>query len=211
MWYECAGGTCAATMIGLHSPTPGRSIEEEYLLALGLSIALFILWLLVGAAMLTVLRVPGPSLRNMLLAPAVGLAVTLLAVFLVSRGGVPLDRAALPLALLAFCVASMLVWRRRQSFPLRSYAVFPVVLLVALLATGRPMLEFGFDWVSYSNDDMANYTLAAQRILTHGFFDIPRADELVTGRDYSLAYWFFNLGVRPGAEMLTAWVSGLKI
>jgi hypothetical protein len=179
------------------------------LLALGLSIALFALWLVVGLAVLSALRPSGHLVGIVLLAPAIGLAVVLLCVFLASRGGIPLGVAALPLAALPLVAALATLWRTRPSLPFRQYAPFVIVLLVALLATGRPMLEFGFDWVSYSNDDMANYTLAAQRIVTHGFFDIPGAAELVTGQDYSLAYWFFNLGVRPGAEMLTAWVSGL--
>jgi hypothetical protein len=179
------------------------------LLALSLSIGLFLFWLVVGTALLSLLRVSGAPLKNLLLAPAAGFAVVLLTVFLVSRGGVPLGIGALPLALGIALVSVGVLWRMRSPIAFRSYLPFTLILFGALFATGRPMLEFGFDWLSYSNDDMANYTLAAQRLVSHGFFEIPRAEELVTGRDYTLAYWFFNLGIRPGAELLIAWVSGL--
>ena len=50
---------------------------------------------------------------------------------------------------------------------------YGVVLAFALVATGRPMFKYGFDWVSYCNDDMANYALAADWFYHHGYYDLP--------------------------------------
>ena len=45
--------------------------------------------------------------------------------------------------------------------PLAEYGPFALIFVLGLLVTCRPMLEFGFDWVSYANPDMAHYTLGA--------------------------------------------------
>ncbi|MDB5295338.1 MAG: hypothetical protein JWO31_1321, partial [Phycisphaerales bacterium] len=84
---------------------------------------------------------------------------------------------------------------------------FLAVLVGAAFLTGRPMLNYGFDWLSFCNDDMANYTLAADRFLNHGFLETPSAAELVRGEDYSLTYWFFHVPsmVRAGCELMIAW------
>lgn len=179
------------------------------MLALGLTLAIFVFWTVTGLAVLRTLRTTENVYQEILLAPVTGFAVVLLTVFLVSRGGAPMGVAALPIGLGWLVAASAAIWRNSYPISLGWSTVWVATLLVALLLVGRPMLEFGFDWVSYSNDDMANYTLAAARIVNYGFFEIPRAGDLLAGQDYSLTYWFFNLGVRPGAEMLVAWTSGL--
>ena len=45
--------------------------------------------------------------------------------------------------------------------PFRRLAPFAAVLLLAALANGYPMIRFGFNWISYGDDDMTNYLLAA--------------------------------------------------
>jgi hypothetical protein len=75
---------------------------------------------------------------------------------------------------------------------------------------GWPSLRFGFNWISYGNDDMANYCLAAERFLQHGYYDIPLQTDL-EGRDYTQHYWFMHAlqQIRPGSELTIAWIASL--
>ena len=187
----------------------GVATPEVQLVAFGLSITLFIFWGVVGYAVLAALHSQRNLLQNMLLAPVVGLATTLLFVFWLNRAGLPAMQFAALLTAGLFLASVVLIWRIHPIIPIRRYLPFAGVLLLALFLTGRPMLEFNFNWLSYSNDDMANYVLAAMRIIQHGFFDIPNEAQLVNGSDYSQTYWFFNLGVRSGSEMMNAWTASL--
>ncbi len=177
--------------------------------ALGLTIGLFALWTCLGIGMLGLLGTVDNRLQRALLAPSVGLACFLLTVFLINRAGVPQASGARPTLVFLLIVGAGLLWRSRPAFSLREYLPFAAIFLLALLVTARPMLDYGFDWVSYSNDDMANYTLGAERTINYGFFDIPPAGDLLSGRDLSLGYWFANLGVRSGSEIMNGWVAAL--
>ena len=181
------------------------------MLAFGLSIMLFILWAVVGHAVLAGLYRYGDRLQTLLLAPIVGLATTTLATFWLNWLGFPVESFGVGLAIVLFLVSTTLLWRLRPKLAWSGYTPFVGILLLALLLTGRPMLEFGFDWVSYANDDMANYCLAAQRLLNHGFFDSPDPKALATGQDYSLFYWFVHVPGRArfGSELILAWVCSL--
>lgn len=181
------------------------------MLAFGLSILLFAFWGMVGCALVALLHTQRNLLQNALLAPVAGVAATVIPIFLLSRAGLPVARFGTTLTAALVLLGAVVIWRLRPMFPLRHYMPFGGIFLLALVMTGWPMLEFGFDWVSYTNDDMANYVLAAHRFLNHGFMDIPSVDELVYGRDYTLVYWFFHVigGVRPGSELLLAWVIGV--
>lgn len=182
------------------------------MLAFGLVIVLFGFWQVIGYATLEVLPNRPNLIQNVLLAPAVGLAVTVVLVFSLSRLGLPVKQFGLILAIGLLLAGIFVLWRRRhQVFPWRRYLPFLGVFLLALLLTGRPLLEFGFNWLAYSSDDMANYVLGAQRFFNYGFSELPNVNDLITGRDYSLDYWFFHAvtGIRPGSELLIAWVSSL--
>jgi hypothetical protein len=179
-------------------------------LALGLSIALFAYWLIVGYALVSALHSQRNLLQNLLLAPVIGLIAGLLPVYWLNRLGLPTDRFGLPLMLLLLCASLISLWRVRPYWPLRAYLPFGVVLGIALLVTGWPMLRFGFDWLAFANDDMANYTLWAFRFQHHGFLEVPSLPEIASGRDYSLFYWLYELIVsRPGAMLLLAWVASV--
>jgi hypothetical protein len=177
-------------------------------LAMGLSIAVFIVWTVVGYAVLAVLYRRTNPLQTVLLAPAVGLAVTVLLLFGLSRLGLPVGSFGAGLAIGLIVLSGFGLWRSRPKLPWRDYLPFAAIFGIALLLTGRPMLEFGFDWLSYANDDMANYSLAAHRLLRHGFFEIPNVDRLSQGKDYTLFYWMMHVpGVnRTGSELILAWV-----
>ena len=73
------------------------------------------------------------------------------------------------------------------------------------------MFRYGLNWVSYCNDDMANYCLGGKLFLNHGFFDVPNWQTLIENRDASLNYWFMEVfgGIRAGSEELLAWVASI--
>jgi hypothetical protein len=180
-----------------------------------LSAGLFLFWLVAGRALLALLHTRHNLLQELLLAPVAGLACTVLPLFVLHRAGLPVACFGpwVGAGLLAASVA-VLLWLRPPP-ALRPYSPFAGVLLLGLFLTGRPLLEFGFDWMSYCNPDATFYCLAAQRFLHHGFFDMPPARDLLEGRDYSLFTWFFHpwFGIRPGAELVLAWlmsVTGLS-
>ncbi|MDO8543843.1 MAG: hypothetical protein Q7S40_25655 [Opitutaceae bacterium] len=98
--------------------------------------------------------------------------------------------------------------------PWRQLRPFIYAAVFSLLWTGWPALHAGFNWISYGNDDMANYCLAAERFAAHGFFAVPTMAEL-SGRDYSSYYFFMHVAdmMRFGAEHIVSWgatLAGLK-
>ncbi|QOV91420.1 hypothetical protein [Humisphaera borealis] len=98
-------------------------------------------------------------------------------------------------------------WKR----DLIGYLPFLLILLAGALSVGRPMLDNGFDWLSFSNDDMANYALAGDRLLRHGFEELPPLESLTEGTEYAQSYWYYHVPMmaRSGAEMMLAWVCSL--
>lgn len=178
--------------------------------ALGFSAALLIFWGLVGQALFLVSgNLPG-VLRSWLLAPALGLAVTVLGVMTLNQSGLPVDRFAWPLALTLAALAVAVVMRRRPAFPLRSAVPFLAATAGFLLLEGCPFLHVGFHWIAYANDDYLNYCLAADRMRRFGFFHVPTLADL-SGRDYPQYFWFMHVAslMRFGAEELVAWTASI--
>jgi hypothetical protein len=179
------------------------------------TLALFAFWGLVGLATIAVFRPRLRLIQGVLISPAIGIAVTILPVFFINRAGIPVkDFGGILLAALAVLAVLALVIKR-PNFPVKRCLLYFGILTAALLLAAWPMFRYGFDWVSFSNDDMANYCLAAQRFLNHGFFDQPNLDDLYSGKDYSLAYWFMHVagGSRSGSELMLSVVwafSGLN-
>jgi hypothetical protein len=188
------------------------------LAAFGLMMGLFTYWTVLGCALLAPLERRMNGLRKLLLAPALGLVVNGLPLFLLNLNGVPIARAAWPvgIALLIGAIITLRVSRRVRddkdsSAVWRRYLPFALILLLGAVLTGRPMLRFGFDWVSFCNDDMANYCLGAQRVLDHAYLDRPTPRELMRGVDYVQQMWFLHVpGMhRPGSEMVIAFLCAL--
>ncbi len=179
--------------------------------AMALTLALFLFWTVVGRAVLAVLPARRHPLRELLLAPVCGLVFTVLPVFLLNRMNVPIGRFGPALALTMAAASLAILAVLRPPVPLRACRPVAVALLLALFLTGRPMLEFGFDWLGYCNDDMANYCLGAQRVLDHGFYDPPDEAVLLGGLDFTQSYWFMHVAgmVRPGADQVIAWAASL--
>src|SRR5262245_12768814 len=112
------------------------------MIAFGLSLALFAFWGVLGYVFLAILVKRNNLLQNMLLAPTVGIGVTLLPIFWLNRLGLPVGRFGVALLFVLLLVMVVLLWRVRPVVPLKNYRPFAVALLVALIVTGRPMLEF---------------------------------------------------------------------
>src|SRR5438045_5042708 len=147
-------------------------------------------------------------LQELLVSPVIGVVVLTLPLFLLNRLGLPVSRFAYPLTIFGLVAAGApLLLMSRSRVPWRDATPFGCVLLVALVAAAWPMLQYGFDWLSLCNDDMANYCLGAARFYRHGFADAPTAADLVGGADYSQFYWFLHVPamVRPGVELVLAW------
>ncbi|CNK47394.1 Uncharacterised protein [Yersinia enterocolitica] len=170
------------------------------------TLGVFAFWAILGYAVITVFQPRLRILQGILISPAVGIAVTVLVVFFINRAGIPVKdfgRWLLPsLATLSIIILVI----KRPIFPFKKLLPFIGILLAALILNAWPMFSYGFNWVSFANDDMANYALAAQRFLNYGFFEQPNFDDLLAGKDYSLAYWFMHVrgGVRSGSELMLA-------
>ena len=168
------------------------------------TIGLFAFWGLVGFATIAVFPPRLRVIEGLLVSPAIGVAVTILPVFFINRAGIPVkDFGGILIPTLA--VLSVIILAiKRPIFPAKKCIPLFCILLAALVLAAWPMFSYGFDWVSFANDDMANYCLAAQRFLNHGFFELPNTDDLLFGRDYSLAYWFMHVGsgARAGSDLM---------
>ena len=171
---------------------------------------LFIYLSIVGQAVVSLFKPRIGVLWSWFVAPAIGLSVILIVITRLNVWGIPV-RTAGPWAtgILLALSAAILVWRR-PILPLRKMAPFLWIALGALIYVGWPSLRFGFNWISYGNDDMANYCLAAERFLAHGYYDIPLQTDL-EGRDYAQHYWFMHAlqQIRPGSEITLAWICSL--
>jgi hypothetical protein len=179
------------------------------LFAFTATLLLFAFWAFVGYGVLAVLPSRLRVLTNMLLAPAVGVALTVTCLFVVSRWGVPVITFARALVVVLTVGAAAALVLVRPLIAVRRYLPFAALFVLNLFLIGRPMQEFGFDWVSFGNDDMANYCLSAARFIDHGFFDVPTAESLEAGRNTAEWYWFMQVPCisRSGSDLTLAWVS----
>jgi hypothetical protein len=172
--------------------------------------ALFAFLSAVGQAVVSLFKPRNGVLWGWFVAPTVGLSLLLIVITRLSVWGIPVSTAGpwTTLGLLVFAVA-VLAWRR-PVLPLRRLAPFLLIAAGALLYVGWPSLRYGFNWISYGNDDMANYCLAAERFLAHGYYSVPLQTDL-EGRDYSQHYWFMHAlqQIRPGSELTIAWIQSL--
>lgn len=179
------------------------------MLAAGLTLLLFFCWWFIGYAVVSVLR-RGHLLQNMLLAPSIGTAVCVMCVFWLNRAGIPVGKFG-PALGVCILLGTAILWRRgRVVAPVRRYLPFAVLFLIAFVLISWPMFRYGFNWVSISNDDMANYCLSAQRLYKYGYFERLAPDVMAKNMDLSAYYIFLaDAGARIGSEMLLAFVMSL--
>jgi hypothetical protein len=175
-----------------------------------LAVAIFMLWLAVGDAVLSGVTAGLERGRQLLVAPAVGAATCVLPIFWVNWWGVPVGRFSWPLLAGLAALALGLSWIRRRGVAPADlwHAGLPVA--AAFFLNGWPLLTHGFDWLSYANDDMATYCLMAARVIGHGLLDPPSADVLRASSDLTANMWLFDLSFgRPGSHLLLAWVASI--
>ena len=182
------------------------------MLAFGLSIAIFLYWTVIGAAVVFTLRRRPNLLQNFLLSPVVGACTIVLMAFWLSRLGLRVSTFGPPLVAGMLLAALIALWFNRVKLPVRRALPFVALLLLSALLTGRPMFEFGFNWVSISNDDMTNYSLLAQRLLRYGYFESLSDAQLALNRDMSANYWFMQVqdGARSGGDLMLAVVTSIS-
>lgn len=183
------------------------------LVGVTISVGTLIVATLIGFAALAwlMLRTAGGLIptRLALLSPAVGIAIVTLCATWLNVGGLPVRAFAYPLsaALVALAVVGLAIRRPR----INVYQLLPffVIIAAAFLLVGRPLFEFGTDWLGFSNDDMANYCLEAQRQIDHAFMAFPNPFDWVHLRDASLYYWSSTAiaSERQGVQAFLAVVS----
>ena len=174
------------------------------MLAILLTLGLFLAWSAVGLAALVAVRADVGEVRVALTAPVLGSALTVVFLFLLSNAGVSMNRAAPPVCVVLL-VGSLLAlaWRR----PRLSLAVAPVAVLcvIDLVLLGRPMFHFGFDWIANANGDMAFYVLSATHLMRHGLQSPVDLRALAENRDFSSSAQDLTLkGLRPGSQIMLA-------
>lgn len=191
---------------GANSRNSARKANWE-VAAFILVILIVLFWSVVGLALASALYTRRNLLQTALLSPAAGASATALLVTTLNLV-VPV-RYGGPAATLLLAALSVWLLRRYPAVvPVRRLLPFAVVLLLSAAATGFAMFRFGFNWISYGNDDMANYCLGGKFFLNHAQLAMPSAADIVSDRDASLFYWFFYVlaGIRHGAEEVLAWV-----
>jgi hypothetical protein len=171
-----------------------------------LSFGFFLFFAVLGYASIVFFRPQVLELQGLLLAPAVGISISLIGVFLINRLGVPVQSFGRSLVLSLFALAVLVLGFKRPRLVKSEMLSLVLVLIGALLLVGWPMFSSHFNWLSYGNDDMTNYTLAAQRFLQVGYFDLPNLNDLFSGRNNSLVFWIMHAvhGMRPGSELMLA-------
>ncbi|HLG97411.1 MAG TPA: hypothetical protein VKX49_13950 [Bryobacteraceae bacterium] len=180
------------------------------MLAFLLLLTLFAFWSLVGFGLFAAFGSQRNILRNALLSPIAGAAITALATAWTNVAGIPVRRSAPWITVVLVASSLYALRRRRPVFPILRLFPFLAVIVIGTLLVGYPLLLFGFNYVSFCNDDMANYALSAKLFLNHGFFDLPARDAVIHDQEASLFAWYLEVfrGMRPGSEEILAWVAG---
>lgn len=178
------------------------------MLAFTISICLYLFWTLLGLGALSAFRFGRHFVRNALLAPSIGATVTVLPVFWLNRMGFPIGVFGIWLTIGLVLLTAVLFWIYRPRLPLKALAPFAIMLAFAAVLTLRPMFQYGFNWISYGNEDMTNYVLGAERLYFHGYWENADPAVYAAGTDRAIGYWFMHVsqGTRSGAELLLAWL-----
>ena len=186
------------------------------MLAFFVSLAFVQYWTVLGLAVARFL--PAHLRRNdadLLIAPALGLAFTLVPTFWLSRLGLPVQDFAVWFVVISLTISGTLLIHRmaRQEFRLLAvrYARTMPFIILAVLSVSWPIFVHGFDWLGTLDDDMTNDVLGAQRFVTTGYFGLSSLASQLNGSDIPGMYWLVhatNLGARSGNHlMLALWIA----
>lgn len=145
------------------------------------------------------------------LSPALGLSICVLLAFSVSRLGLEMKYFGYPFVALALALAIYQYTQKNLHLPDKILLGKFLLAPVGILISSWPILKYGFNWISYVNDDMNNYVLAAKNFYNSSFFSEPNRS-LDNGTDYSqlLHYFYVQGGVRPGSELFLAGYSNFN-
>ena len=180
------------------------------MIPLVLTCGVFLYWIVLGRAVLALCCRGLGVLRSWLIAPGVGFATLGIFLACLNQAGLPIKVVAWPLSFSLLALALWIIWIRQIKLPIKTLLPFLGAILFLLLWSSWPMLRFGFHWLSYVNDDFANYCLSAEKFKDFGFYKLPTKEELY-GTDYSQYYWFMHAIqlMRFGSEHAVAWLSSL--
>ena len=176
-------------------------------MAFALSVGLFVYFWVVGYAVVAALHTQRDLIRNALIAPGVGVAVTIYSVYVFSRLGLPVGSFAVIHAIAMVIFACVILVFLKPLLPARR--LFPYILIAtfAFVATGWPLLTLGFTWLGSLNGDMANYVLDAHRLVEQAYIQPPDPKAWLERSDASLYFVSFPIfGVRTASDLLLAWV-----
>ena len=170
----------------------------------GLALWPFLFLLLAGRAFFALAGVRMKGVAAWYLSPAMGLVVAGFLVGWLNQAGLPVRAFGQELTI-ALTVVSLgiIVWKKCS--PPRALLASGALAVIYLGTVGWPLLLQGPDWISFLNHDFSNYTLAATRLLSHGFFDVPTREQL-QGGDPATLTWFMHVskGERPCTDTMLA-------
>ena len=175
--------------------------------ALFVTTALFVIFAVLGYPLVYELFDTTP-LRRLLLAPVTGLCVLTIPIATLNHMGLPVSAAGRPVLCAGLVAAAVYYVVRRPRIPWREARPFVPVVAVALAVAAWPMAVFGFDWLSFGNDDMTTYLLGGNHFFSHGYFQLPPAGDLASERDpsWNTSFYYSFDEVRYAAPLMLAWV-----
>ncbi len=176
------------------------------------SLGIFAACSLIGLALVSLLaREDRPYLP--LLAPALGAASLGIPTVWLNVSGHPIGSFGPWLVGAELLTSAVTLFFTGRRLRLAHFWPFALILLAGFLLAGHPMFEFGFNWLSYSNDDMANYVLTAHRILAYGFYTPPAATFYSYNKDPTLVYFLWAVvNERFGGEaFVSLWLSVIRV
>lgn len=172
-------------------------------MSLATSVILFAYFGLTGYPVVSALNTRRDLVRNVLIAPAVGLALAVYCSYVASRLGFPIVACARPIA--ALCVimgAGLLVWRP-PVVPFKHLIPYAPLAALAFVTAGWPLLIPGTAWLGSNNVDFTNYVLDAERLADSGYLQPSDPDVWQRQSDWATYFIIFAaVGARTGAELL---------
>lgn len=151
------------------------------------------------------------SIQKILISPTVGISVYLVIIFYLNSFGYPVGIFSKHLFITSIVIIILIIIFNKIYIDIKKISYYSFILMVGLILVAWPMFLYDLNWVSFANDDMANYSLASARFLNNGYYSNPDFNELYQGDNYSLAYWFMHAkgNVRAGGDLFLAYISGI--
>jgi hypothetical protein len=207
-------GSACGERAGTIASGPGQVLIREAisqlrngLMAFVLSVSLFIYFWIIGYPLVSLLHTRRDLIRNALMAPAVGVVMTIYSTYALSRLGLPVGKFAQFLTIATLALAGLGWAWARPRLPARRLVPHVAIATLAFLATGWPLLAHGFAWFGQINPDMTYYVLGAHRLVDHAYQQGFDPEVWRNGTDWSIYFLVIeNYGWRFGSELLIAWL-----